>query len=73
MAIFTIDPEEAIFPILKTGAELGKTGEAVLVDREQPPGSYNVVFDAGPLPSGVYHCVLRTPTGYYFRSMQLLR
>lgn len=46
---------------------------AVLVDREQEPGTYSVAFDAGALPSGVYHCVLRTPTGYHLRSMQILR
>ncbi len=32
VAIFTIDPEQAIAPILKTGDELGKTGEAMLLD-----------------------------------------
>jgi PAS domain S-box-containing protein len=34
VVMVTIDPEESIYPLLKTGAELGKTGEAVLVDPE---------------------------------------
>jgi hypothetical protein len=35
---------------------------ALLVDRELEPGGYRVSFNASDLSSGLYNCVLRTPS-----------
>ena len=42
----------------------------VLLDRRQTPGHYEVVFEAGGLPSGVY--VYRMTAGEYSASRKLL-
>lgn len=43
---------------------------AVLVSGEKTPGTYEVIFDAGNLPSGVYICVLSA--GNYSETKKLL-
>jgi hypothetical protein len=35
---------------------------ATIVDAELSSGTHTARFDASHLPSGLYHCVLRTPT-----------
>ncbi len=46
---------------------------AILEDGHKQPGAYRVVFDAGSLPSGLYHAVLQTPTMTLLRAMSLVK
>ncbi|MEN8194172.1 MAG: T9SS type A sorting domain-containing protein, partial [Bacteroidota bacterium] len=46
---------------------------AMLVNKEQKPGSYEVVFDARNLTSGVYYYQLRSDSFYKTRKMILLK
>jgi len=51
---------------------LGET-VATIVDAEQPAGTYEVRFDAGGLPSGLYFYTLRSGTFTETRRMMLLK
>lgn len=46
---------------------------ATLVNKEQVPGSYLVIFDASKLPSGIYLCRLVTSTFCSTRKMSLIK
>ena len=45
----------------------------VLVDRQQPAGAYEVTFEAGDLPSGVYFYRLETGPFSEIRQMLLVK
>lgn len=51
------------------------SGQAVrrVLDRSQPPGSYEVQFDAGDLPSGTYFVRLQTAAGIESHQMVLMK
>lgn len=46
---------------------------ATLVDEEKPAGTYEVVWDAGNLPTGVYICEMASTGIYTFRKLVLIR
>jgi hypothetical protein len=46
---------------------------ATLVDETKDAGVYEARFDAAQLASGVYFSVLRTPTVWQYRIMQVVK
>lgn len=59
----------AQYVILKVYDLMGRE-TAALVDRHQPAGEYQLLFDAGHLPSGIY--LARFTAGVYQRSIKML-
>ncbi len=46
---------------------------ATIVDAWMPPGDHTATFDASALPSGVYQCVMETPSLYLRRSLHVVK
>ncbi len=46
---------------------------ATLYDGDPAPGAHGVLFQSGELPSGIYRCILRTPSEQRIRHMLITR
>ncbi len=45
----------------------------ILVDGIIPVGTHSAIFDASRLPSGIYLCVMQTPTERHFNMMEVVK
>lgn len=64
--------ERGVLVVLKIYDILGKE-IATLVNEKQSPGNYEVTFDAGNLPSGVYLCKIQAGSYVKIKKMMLIR